>query len=74
MMNKKNCRYAFGSVGSRSFLDCLCCEPNTTRAVGKTFIFDTNLSDPRASLVRFCHTPDVGWTGPDEDSMKRGSL
>jgi len=42
--------------------------------LGKRLFFDVNLSTPVGQSCAFCHGPTVGWTGPDEELNKGGSV
>jgi cytochrome c peroxidase len=38
--------------------------------LGEKLFFDTDLSDPEGQSCAACHSPEVGWTGPDEIANK----
>jgi cytochrome c peroxidase len=42
--------------------------------LGRRLFFDTRLSEPEGQACAACHGPTVGWTGPDEDLNKAGSV
>lgn len=42
--------------------------------LGKRLFFDVKLSTPEGQSCAFCHGPTVGWTGPDEELNKGGSV
>ena len=42
--------------------------------VGEKIFFDQNLSTPPGQACAACHSPAVGWTGPDEELNKKGSV
>ena len=42
--------------------------------VGEKIFFDENLSTPVGQACAACHHPAVGWTGPDEELNKMGSV
>jgi cytochrome c peroxidase len=42
--------------------------------LGKRLFFDVRLSTPEGQSCAFCHGPTVGWTGPDEELNKGGSV
>jgi len=42
--------------------------------MGKKLFFDENLSDPPGQSCAECHGPEVGWTGPDEEINKTGTV
>lgn len=42
--------------------------------LGKALFFDTNLSEPIGQSCATCHTPKAGWTGPDHERNKGGSV
>ncbi len=42
--------------------------------LGKRLFFDVNLSTPAGQSCAACHGPTVGWTGPDEELNKGGSV
>lgn len=42
--------------------------------LGKRIAFDKNLSEPRGQDCMVCHGPAVGFTGPDEQINKTGSV
>jgi cytochrome c peroxidase len=44
------------------------------QALGKKLFFDADLSTPPGQSCAACHSPEVGWTGPDEALNKRGSV
>ena len=44
------------------------------QSLGRKIFFDDNLSTPPGQACAACHSPDVGWTGPDEELNKRGSV
>ncbi|MFC2164670.1 cytochrome-c peroxidase [Acidobacteriota bacterium] len=42
--------------------------------LGRRLFFDSRLSEPEGQACASCHGPTVGWTGPDEDVNKAGSV
>lgn len=42
------------------------------RILGEKLFFDQNLSTPPGQACAACHSPEVGWTGPDEQVNKSG--
>jgi cytochrome c peroxidase len=42
--------------------------------VGEKIFFDQDLSTPSGQACAACHSPAVGWTGPDEELNKKGSV
>ena len=42
--------------------------------VGEKIFFDKDLSTPPGQACAACHGPAVGWTGPDEELNKKGSV
>ena len=42
--------------------------------LGKLLFFDTNLSVPGGQSCAVCHGPEVGFTGPDQELNKGGSV
>jgi cytochrome c peroxidase len=42
--------------------------------LGRRLFFDTRLSEPMGQACAVCHGPTVGWTGPDEELNKAGSV
>ncbi len=42
--------------------------------LGRNLFFDTNLSDPPGQSCAACHSPDVGWTGPDQAINAAGAV
>jgi cytochrome c peroxidase len=42
--------------------------------VGKLVFFDKNLSDPPGQACAACHSPEVGWTGPDPATNINGGV
>ncbi len=44
------------------------------QSLGRNIFFDSNLSTPPGQACAACHSPEVGWTGPDEELNKRGSV
>jgi cytochrome c peroxidase len=42
--------------------------------LGKDLFFDTNLSLNNNQSCAACHTPEVGWTGPDETINLHGGV
>ena len=44
------------------------------QAFGEKLFFDTNLSTPEGQSCAACHSPEVGWTGPDEEVNKTGGV
>jgi cytochrome c peroxidase len=42
--------------------------------LGRNLFFDENLSDPPGQSCAVCHTPDVGWTGPDQAINAAGAV
>jgi cytochrome c peroxidase len=42
--------------------------------LGKKIFFDTTLSTPPGESCAECHSPEVGWTGPQEALNKEGSV
>ncbi len=42
--------------------------------LGRKIFFDNNLSTPPGQACAACHSPEVGWTGPDEELNKGGSV
>jgi cytochrome c peroxidase len=42
--------------------------------LGKKLFFDSRLSDPEGQSCAACHSQQVGWTGPDEDLNRTGSV
>jgi len=44
------------------------------QAFGEKLFFDKNLSTPEGQSCAACHGPEVGWTGPDEQVNKTGSV
>ncbi len=42
--------------------------------LGKAIFFDQNLSINRNQSCAACHTPEVGWTGPDSDINAHGAV
>jgi cytochrome c peroxidase len=41
---------------------------------GEKLFFDTNLSNPAGQSCAACHSPETGWTGPDEFINKTGGV
>ena len=44
------------------------------QSLGEKIFFDANLSTPSGQACAACHSPDVGWTGADEELNKAGSV
>jgi len=44
------------------------------QALGQKIFFDANLSTPPGQSCAACHSPEVGWTGPDEHLNKAGTV
>jgi len=44
------------------------------QTLGQKIFFDKNLSTPPGQACAVCHSPEVGWTGPDEELNKSGSV
>jgi cytochrome c peroxidase len=42
--------------------------------LGKNLFFDTNLSDPAGEACAACHSPSVGYTGPDQAINAAGAV
>lgn len=42
--------------------------------LGKSLFFDSNLSAPEGQACSACHSPAVGWTGPDSDVNKSRAI
>jgi cytochrome c peroxidase len=42
--------------------------------LGKSLFFDKNLSDPPGEACAACHSPTVGWTGPDPKINAKGTV
>jgi cytochrome c peroxidase len=42
--------------------------------LGEKLFFDKNLSDPEGQSCAACHSPETGWTGPDETVNKTGGV
>ncbi|MBZ4420948.1 cytochrome-c peroxidase [Myxococcus sp. RHSTA-1-4] len=42
--------------------------------LGRNIFFDTNLSEPPGQSCAVCHGEETGWTGPDEELNKTGSV
>ena len=42
------------------------------RILGEKLFFDQNLSTPPGQACAACHSPEAGWTGPDEQVNKSG--
>jgi cytochrome c peroxidase len=42
--------------------------------LGKALFFDTTLSTPSGQSCAVCHTPEVGWTGPDSAINAHGAV
>jgi cytochrome c peroxidase len=42
--------------------------------LGKAIFFDTNLSANGNQACAACHTPEVGWTGPESDTNAGGAV
>ena len=49
-------------------------EDQGLQALGKKLFFDADLSTPPGQSCAACHSPEVGWTGPDEALNKKGSV
>jgi cytochrome c peroxidase len=49
-------------------------EDKELQSVGGKIFFDTNLSTPPGQSCATCHSPEVGWTGPDEHLNKAGTV
>ena len=44
------------------------------QSLGRNIFFDSTLSTPPGQACAACHSSEVGWTGPDEELNKRGSV
>lgn len=44
------------------------------QSLGEKIFFDNSLSTPPGQACAACHSPDVGWTGPDEKLNKAGAV
>lgn len=44
------------------------------QSLGMKIFFDSNLSTPPGQACAACHSPAVGWTGPEEELNKAGSI
>jgi cytochrome c peroxidase len=44
------------------------------QALGEKIFFDTDLSTPPGQSCAACHSPETGWTGPDENLNKKGTV
>jgi cytochrome c peroxidase len=44
------------------------------QAFGEKLFFDKNLSNPEGQACAACHSPEVGWTGLDEQVNKTGGV
>ena len=42
--------------------------------LGKALFFDKNLSEPHGQACAACHSPTVGWTGPDPKINAKGAV
>lgn len=42
--------------------------------LGEKLFFDKSLSNPEGQACSACHGPEAGWTGPDENINKAGSV
>ncbi len=42
--------------------------------LGRFLFFDTDLSDPPGQACAVCHSPNVGWTGPDASINAAGAV
>ncbi|MGA9117536.1 MAG: cytochrome c peroxidase [Bacteroidota bacterium] len=49
-------------------------EDRELQSLGEKIFFDTDLSTPPGQSCAVCHSPDVGWTGPDEHLNTRGTV
>jgi cytochrome c peroxidase len=46
----------------------------TLQSLGEKIFFDSDLSTPAGQSCAACHSPEVGWTGPDEALNKAGAV
>jgi Cytochrome c peroxidase len=45
-----------------------------TEELGKALFFDTDLSSPSGQSCAACHSPEVGFTGPDSNINAHGAV